>query len=90
MFQKQQQMLVYHPAHNPIQMLSKFLMFQSKFLTSLGMVLIMQHKNRLGMLWGKSTEERVRLDTPQLTRALSWKRWSQQLLLFRVRKWQWI
>lgn len=31
------------------------------------MVLIMQHKNHLGILWGRSTEEGVGFDRPQFS-----------------------
>lgn len=55
-------MLLYHPSHNLIQMVSMFLVFQSKLLINLRMALILQQKttkNHLCMLWGKSTEVRV-------------------------------
>lgn len=37
----------------------------------------MQHKNHLGISWGRSTGERVRLAVPQFNRTLSWKAWSE-------------
>lgn len=49
-------------------MSSKFLVFQSKLLTSLSMVLIRQHKNHLGVLWGRSTEH-DRLDMAQINQS---------------------